>query len=475
MSLLCRAHADRPHINTEQDYFLTRRPFAACAARASSSISASEICPPNAYHATLTMPSTAASTHPAIAPMLRGRQPRRCGNGPSWSPVKSVVDGCPAALPVAGRPCAAHWAATYGGGWISCCAAAGASRNVTASPASRCHLHARGVSIRVGVGERGAYSMWPARRQRVCKRGGEGRLTVEEPCPGVVGAKAQEGGAERGDLHGVAPHGVRLTLRRGRVDAWVVGRDVRGLVHDLELVAVQVAAGAVRRPDRACGTRALTRGASPHPNCARGSPRPGLASAHTRCHTEERGTRLVKLQDERLWAVHRDVRAVVSHRELCEEAGRERRVIGHVVEHCAAPHGGQRCLSCVWCGALTGSRRYPLLRKRHSSRLPYRGAGAAAPRRWEPVPCRSRQSTPVGHSGQNSARGGWEMGAASGDGEGKWNARNGGNRDREWGGVAHLRIDCVREGRARVVRDGGGHICDEPIRDFVEHVRAARH
>ena len=49
-----------------------------------------------------------------------------------------------------------------------------------------------------------------------------------------------------GDLHGVALHGVHLALRCGRVDARVVGRHVQGLVHDLELVAVQVAAGAVR-------------------------------------------------------------------------------------------------------------------------------------------------------------------------------------------------------------------------------------
>ena len=54
-----------------------------------------------------------------------------------------------------------------------------------------------------------------------------------------------------GDLHGVVPHGVHLALRRGRVDAQVVRHHVQGLVHDLELVAVQVAASAVRQRHQA--------------------------------------------------------------------------------------------------------------------------------------------------------------------------------------------------------------------------------
>ena len=54
-----------------------------------------------------------------------------------------------------------------------------------------------------------------------------------------------------GDLHGVALHRVHLALRHGWVDARVVGRHVQGLVHDLELVAMQVAAGAVRRQHQA--------------------------------------------------------------------------------------------------------------------------------------------------------------------------------------------------------------------------------
>ena len=53
-----------------------------------------------------------------------------------------------------------------------------------------------------------------------------------------------------GDLHSVVLHGVHLALHCGRVDARVVGHHVQGLVHDLELVAMQVAAGVVRRRHR---------------------------------------------------------------------------------------------------------------------------------------------------------------------------------------------------------------------------------
>ena len=54
-----------------------------------------------------------------------------------------------------------------------------------------------------------------------------------------------------GDLHSVAPHGVHLALHRGQVDARVVGRHIQGLVQNLELVAMQVAASVVRWRHRA--------------------------------------------------------------------------------------------------------------------------------------------------------------------------------------------------------------------------------
>ena len=67
------------------------------------------------------------------------------------------------------------------------------------------------------------------------------RRTVEDPRAGVVGDDAERDALAGGDLHGVAPHGVRLRLVDGRVERRVVGRIVRCAFDDLEFVSVQMA------------------------------------------------------------------------------------------------------------------------------------------------------------------------------------------------------------------------------------------
>ena len=70
----------------------------------------------------------------------------------------------------------------------------------------------------------------------------EGRRTVEDPDSGVVGDETEGDALAARHLDGVATDGVRLGLVDGRVQRGVVRRVVRRTLHDLELVAVQVAA-----------------------------------------------------------------------------------------------------------------------------------------------------------------------------------------------------------------------------------------
>jgi hypothetical protein len=75
-------------------------------------------------------------------------------NSPTFRPLKSVVELWPAAFPVKGTPSLVHWSYMNCGGLTSCCASVGASKNVYASPASRCHSmwqwknHVPGLSVR---------------------------------------------------------------------------------------------------------------------------------------------------------------------------------------------------------------------------------------------------------------------------------------------------------------------------------------
>ena len=95
-----------------------------------------------------------------------------CGSGPTFKPLKSVVDLWPAALPLEGRFSCAQCSLRIGGKFFECfCASSGASINCTAKPISKCH------------------SMWPDGwicRYGLFQKENKWGLTMEEPGTWVV-------------------------------------------------------------------------------------------------------------------------------------------------------------------------------------------------------------------------------------------------------------------------------------------------
>lgn len=86
-------------------------------------------------------------TYPNMAAMPFACQPLFCWNGPSGRPDRSVVELCPAALPVVATPRSAHCSYMKlgrGSNAARSTMSAGAEMSVMARPTSRCH------------------SMWPA-------------------------------------------------------------------------------------------------------------------------------------------------------------------------------------------------------------------------------------------------------------------------------------------------------------------------
>lgn len=67
------------------------------------------------------------------------------------------------------------------------------------------------------------------------------RRTMEEPGSGVVSDDTEGDGGPRGDLHGVATHGVSLAVVQGRVELGVVGGVVLRAADELHVVSVQMA------------------------------------------------------------------------------------------------------------------------------------------------------------------------------------------------------------------------------------------